>query len=128
MADEELSAFLENQQFLRLEDYVKRGRDLVGMDTGDLKDRWIIEFKKWVATRPRYTDQRAREDIEGELALRGEQPPFDLVKDEVEALRVASRAAMDQLRRDPLALARAERNVAAAMVEFSQSSKAKPAN
>jgi hypothetical protein len=128
MADEEMLAFLENQQFLRLEDYVKRGRELARVDTGDLKNRWITEFKKWVAFRPRYMDQRAREDIEGELALRGEQPPFDLVKDEVEALRAASRTAMDQLKRDPLALARAERKLADDMVEFSQSSKAKPAN
>jgi hypothetical protein len=100
--DHEMLALLENQRLLHLEDYVKRGRELASIDSEELRDRWIIEFKKWVASRPRYMDQRARDDIEGELALRGEQPPFDLVKDELEALRVASRAAMDQLKRDPL--------------------------
>jgi hypothetical protein len=126
--DHEMLAFLENQQLMRLEDYVKRGRELAGIDGGELRERWITEFRKWVAFRPRYMDQRVREDIEGELALRGEQPPFDFVKDELETLRAASRAAMDQLKRDPLALARAERKLADDMIEFSQSSKAKPAN
>jgi hypothetical protein len=126
MADEEMLAFLEHQQFLRLEDYMKRGRELVGVDTGDLKDQWVTEFKAWAAVRS--VNHRAREDIEGELTLRGERPPFDLVKDEFEALRAASRAKVEQLKRDPLALARAERKLTGEMVEFSQISKVKPTN
>jgi hypothetical protein len=97
MADHEMLAFRENRQRLQLEDYVRRGRELASIDSGDLRDRRVVEFRKWVASRPRSMDHRAREDIEGELALRGEQPPFDLVKEELEVLRAASWAAMDQL-------------------------------
>jgi hypothetical protein len=127
MTDEEVLAFLEHQQFLRLEDYVKRGRDLVGVGTDDLRDRWVAEFKTWAAA-PQAVSPGARGDIEGELALRGERPPLDLVKDEFEAIRAACRAKLAQLMGDPLALARAERNLTVEIVEFSQSGKIKPPN
>jgi hypothetical protein len=60
------------------------------------------------------------------LRLRHELPPFDLAKQEFATLRAISRATVERLKRDPLRLARTERDLSQEIDEFGQSGKTKP--
>ena len=117
-------AYLENEQLLEMEAYAKRGRHLAAVDSNELRQRWITEFKNWANNSEKQIDNRAREDIQAELALRGEQPPLDQVKDDWERLKAAQDSYFANL--DPLELAKKERELSKRIDDFQHDSKTRP--
>jgi hypothetical protein len=126
--EEAFDAYIENQPMAQIEDYLKHGRHLVGVGGDELKSRWIAEFRKWAANYGKGVDHRDRKDIEAELGLRGEQPPHDLVKPELAALRAASKADDERRDRDPANLSREAQKLTDKIDAFLQSGKGKPLN
>jgi hypothetical protein len=74
------------------ESYLVRGRRFERLSKEDLSERWIAGFKAWCKDRTLEL-QREFDDTAAELMLRGEEPPFDAVRDETAAL--ADEAARD---------------------------------
>ena len=74
------------------ESYLVRGRRFERLSKEDLSERWIAGFKAWCKDRTLEL-QREFDDAAAELMLRGEEPPFDAVRDETAAL--ADEAARD---------------------------------
>jgi hypothetical protein len=116
-------AYLENIQLEATLDYVQRGRSLAQVDIDELKRRWVVEFKGWVANLEtgNKLDPRPREDIESEMKVRGTEPPWDLVSDDFEAMRKASRAYQARLAQNPAKLAQQERRISEDVEAFRRS-------
>jgi hypothetical protein len=74
------------------ESYLVRGRRFERLSKEDLSKRWIAGFKAWCRNHTLEL-QREFDDTAAELMLRGEEPPFDAVRDETAAL--ADEAARD---------------------------------
>ena len=74
------------------ESYLVRGRRFERLSKEDLSERWIAGFKAWCRNHTLEL-QREFDDTAAELMLRGEEPPFDAVRDETAAL--ADEAARD---------------------------------
>src|ERR1700756_2897380 len=90
--DDIVLAWLRNRSFEQTEDYVRRGRHLADVSTEELKRQWVEAFRIWAANYGT-EDHRVREDLEAELQLRRDEPPFDLVADEINVLKAHSRLA-----------------------------------
>lgn len=84
--DDVILGYFQNQGSLEAENYLKRGRRLKDVETGVLKERWIELYKEFFGARDD-TRRAEREDVSAELALRGEEIPFDAVAVELEALK-----------------------------------------
>lgn len=84
--DDVILGYFQNQGSLEAENYLKRGRGLKDVETGVLKERWIELYKEFFGARDD-TRRAEREDVNSELALRGEEIPFDAVAAELEALK-----------------------------------------
>jgi hypothetical protein len=122
--DELMLAFLRNKGFEHTREYVQRGRNLKEVPSRELKERWVAAFKQMVATLGR-NEPPIRMDIESELSIRGEDPPFDEVKSEFEALQGAVAQATDELRANPEGFKTANDEIAAEVEEFARSSKSR---
>ena len=97
----QMGAWLQNKGLERVEEYAKRGRKLARVDAAMLKQQWIELFKLW-AQEPTDAELRDRfEDIEAELQLRGDTPPVDAVKAEMDGLTKLVKDAFDRLSLDP---------------------------
>jgi hypothetical protein len=100
----EIRAFSRSQAIDRTEDYLRRGRLLAQAESEVLKEQWIATYRKWCHAVRDYDLQRAANDIESELTLRGEEMPIDQVVAEMQMLAEAlkqelQRLGPDQLRR-----------------------------
>jgi hypothetical protein len=117
--DREMLAYLENLRLEATADYVRRGRLLAALDDEELCRRWVDLFKLWVATDfDAGHDHRAREDVESELQLRGKEPPFDRVPDEMAAMSEKSKARTDAMLRNPELAQRMEQRIKADLAAF----------
>jgi hypothetical protein len=124
--DELMLAFLRNEGFEHTRDYVQRGRDLKGVSTQQLKERWVAAFKQMAATlspQRRPIDPPIRLDIESELSIRGEEPPLHEVKPELEAFQRAAKEAIDKLLADPQRAQDVNDELTTDVEEFVRSSK-----
>jgi hypothetical protein len=65
--------------------YLQGGRYLGSLTTDQLKDAWTAAFKTWFASRSA-EDARRMDDASAELGLRNEQPPFETVQAEANAM------------------------------------------
>ena len=83
----EMIAFLQEKALRHTEAYVKAGRRFAPMDIADLNRAWVVSFKVCVRNWRDPNAWAARDDIEAELRIRGQQPPWDLVTDEMDHLR-----------------------------------------
>ena len=88
---EVMLAYLEDLRFDEATDYVRRGRANERKSVEDLEQEWLAGFRAWAdsSARNKVFDRRSLDDLEFEMYLRRVEPPFDLVKNEIEALRVA---------------------------------------
>jgi hypothetical protein len=77
--------FLAHELMNETADYVRRGRRYLSLPLSELNDRWIPAFRDAVSNGmvDRVVDM---DDLAAELRLRGLDPPFDRVADEVEKL------------------------------------------
>jgi hypothetical protein len=100
--DPEMQAYLQSLRLEATADYVRRGRLLAEIDDEELRGRWVGLFRSWVMTDfGAGHDHRQREDVESELQLRGKDPPFDRVPDEMAAMSERSKSRTDAMLRNP---------------------------
>ena len=79
-------AMLESRAMKERADYLRRGREHVGLTTEAAQELWIATFQAWVSDRTQ-NRERAFNDVNAELDLRGESLPFEKVPNEVEVIR-----------------------------------------
>jgi hypothetical protein len=116
-------AHLENKRIEGATAYARRGRPLAAMSDEDLHRDWLLAFRAWAASERdgKKCDHRAQEDMEAEMYLRGNDPPLNLVKEEITTLRVASERRMDQFNRDPKKLLELDQQLSEDLAAFAQS-------
>jgi hypothetical protein len=118
----DVDAYIANQSMLQMEDYLKRGRAFESVEDGTLKSIWVGAFKDIAANFGGPLAWRRYYDVSAELGVRGQEPPFDLVRLEIAVLRAASRERVRKL--DPAKIAKFNEDVD----KFIQSGKEKPMN
>jgi len=96
--DELMRGWIENRLLDQIQDYIGRGRRLVGIDYAKLRREWIAGMKLWSTKSANAEDHKLREDIQAELQLRGYQLPYDSVKDELSKLTAMSEIFIDSLK------------------------------
>jgi len=89
--------WIERQVPEQIADYVDRGRMLAGRDYAELRRHWIYQMRLWSAKSASAEDHKLREDVQAEMRIRGFQPPYDAVKDELVRLEAMSKAFVDSL-------------------------------
>jgi hypothetical protein len=100
---EVMLAYLEDRRLHEAADYARRGRANERKSAEELEQEWLAGFRAWAESSARHKvfDRRSLNDLEFEMYLRRLQPPFDLVKNEIEALRVAQDRRFKWLAHDP---------------------------
>jgi len=66
----------------QIQDYLARGRRFAKLDVGQLKEDWIIAVRSWLAHKDR-TAERMMDGLAAELRLRGLEPPYGAVEQEL---------------------------------------------
>src|SRR5713101_7760362 len=77
-------AFLQHRSIEQTQDYLARGRRFATLDVGQLSEDWIIAVRSWLARKDR-ARERMMDDLTAELRLRGSEPRYDAVKQELAA-------------------------------------------
>ena len=81
-AKKNIYAFLQRRSLEQRRHYLARGRRFVLLDVGQLSKSWITAVKNWLARKDRATEV-TMDDLTAELRLRGLEPPYDAVKQEL---------------------------------------------
>jgi hypothetical protein len=116
-------AHFENKRIEAATAYAQRGRPLAAMSDEDLHRDWLLAFKAWAASERdgKKCDHRTQEDMEAEMYLRGNDPPLNLVKEEITTLRIVSQRRMNKFNRDPKKLLELDRQLGKELAAFAQS-------
>ena len=77
-----VNAFLQYKSTERTQDYLVRGRHFAKLDVAQLNEDWIIAVRSWLAHKDR-TNERKMDDLATELRLRGVEPPYAAVEQEL---------------------------------------------
>lgn len=127
MADDDISkltqAWIENKPLEQAQAYVRRGRCYAELPTDEVKERWVTAFRRMVTDVRDTSLQREPNDLEAELTLRQEQPPFERVRKEMDEFTAAAVAALELLKRDPEKFAKADQEVMNAIEAFRKSTR-----
>ena len=89
-------SWMAEAQMRLVQDYVNRGRQLEHTPEETLAEDWVSLMRAWAAAPESGQDPRRR-DIEAEYSLRGVQPPYELVKAEMEVLARGAVALIQQM-------------------------------
>ena len=81
-AKKDIYAFLQHRSTEQRRSYLDRGRRFLVLDVGQLSKSWITAVKNWLARKDRATEV-TMDDLTAELRLRGLDPPYDAVKQEL---------------------------------------------
>ena len=73
-----VNAFLQHKSMNQMQDYLARGRRFAELDMERLNKDWIIAVRGWLAHKHR-TKERLMDDLAVELQLRGLEPPYGAV-------------------------------------------------
>jgi hypothetical protein len=123
MSDNDLvDAWLANQRIERLEGYIKRGRLLAHISLEELRARWIATIRAWANSLSDFNHEE-REDIEAEMKLRKIKPPYDLVKDRLNAIRSAAEKFGAEILNDPERREAIDRHLTAEIRQFEKRAK-----
>lgn len=87
--------------FERIQDYLDSGRDLASLSIEDLEGRFVAAFKARVANVAQASD--ANDDAEAEYILRSIEPPYHLVKAEIEEMTRQISEAFSKLSNEQIA-------------------------
>jgi hypothetical protein len=100
--DELLLSYLQNDQLGAISDYVGRGRRHAQLELEDVRRQWVSEFRRWVVGLRigRSLNRRIHEDFESELRIRQIEPPWEVVRQDIEGMREAMEGRMRRLARD----------------------------
>jgi hypothetical protein len=77
-----VKAFLQYKSMEQMQDYLARGRRFAKLDAERLNTDWIIAVRSWLAHKHR-TKERMMDDLAAELRLRGLEPPYGAVEQEL---------------------------------------------
>ena len=77
-----VNAFLQHKSMQEMQDYLARGRRFAKLDVGRLNKDWIIAVRSWLAHKHR-TKERKMDDLAEELRLRGLEPIYCAVEQEL---------------------------------------------
>src|SRR5215475_7275751 len=77
-----VNAFLQHKSMEQMQDYLACGRRFAKLGTGQLTEGWIIAVRTWLAHKDR-TNERMMDDLAAELRLRGLEPPYSAVEQEL---------------------------------------------
>jgi hypothetical protein len=77
-----VNAFLQHKGMKQMQDYLARGRRFAQLDVGRLNKDWIIAVGGWLAHKHR-TKERLMDDLAAELRLRGLEPPYGAIEQEL---------------------------------------------
>jgi hypothetical protein len=77
-----VNAFLQHKSLEQTQDYLVRGRRFAKLDVAQLNKDWIIAVRGWLAHKDR-TNERMMDDLVAELRLRGLEPPYGAVEQEL---------------------------------------------
>ena len=91
-----LHAWMADAQLRVIQDYVRHGRHLEHTPEETLAGDWVELMRAWAAAPEKGQDPRRR-DIESEYSLRGLQPPYELVRSEMDALARGAAALIQQM-------------------------------
>jgi hypothetical protein len=81
-AKKHIYAFLQRRSIEQRRSYLAGGRRFVVLDVGQLNKSWITAVKNWLARKDR-ASEITMDDLTAELQLRGLEPPYDAVKQEL---------------------------------------------
>jgi hypothetical protein len=81
-AKKNIYAFLQRRSIEQRRSYLARGRRFVVLDVGQLSKSWITAVKNWLARKDR-ANEVTMDDLTAELRLRGLEPPYDAVTQEL---------------------------------------------
>lgn len=95
---EQVLGWLTNEGSRDVEDYVKRGRQFKEKEIGFLKERWIELYLEMFNFDN--TNGQERNDINAEIELRGEEPPYLTITKELEAYTEKAASEMDRLKKE----------------------------
>jgi hypothetical protein len=77
-----VDAFLRKRSMEQQQYYLLRGRRFADFDVGQLNGDWIHAVRKWLGGKDR-SDELTMDDLAAELRLRGLEPPYSAVKQEL---------------------------------------------
>jgi hypothetical protein len=77
-----ISTFLQRRSIEQRRNYLARGRRFLILDVGQLSTSWISAVRNWLARKDR-TSEVTMDDLTAELRLRGLEPPYHAVKQEL---------------------------------------------
>jgi hypothetical protein len=77
-----VNAFLQHKSMEQMQNYLARGRGFDKLNVGRLNKDWIIAVRSWLAHKDR-TKERLMDDLAAELRLRGLEPPYGAVEQEL---------------------------------------------
>jgi hypothetical protein len=108
-----LDKFIQSKSMDHSQDYIARGRRFSTFDVGQLSEDWIMATRSWL-THKETTTEQIMDDLTSELRLRGLQPPYEAIKQE---LKNRSTTAEESERK------KARREVARKIAEFMRDKK-----
>ena len=77
-----VNAFLQHKSMEQMQDYLARGRRFARLDVGRMNKDWVIAVRGWLAHKDR-ANERKMDDLAAELRLRGVEPPYAAVEQEL---------------------------------------------
>jgi hypothetical protein len=77
-----VEAFLQHKSLEQTQDYLVRGRRFAKLDVAQMNEDWIIAVRSWLTHKNR-TNERMMDDLAAELRLRGLEPPYGAVEQEL---------------------------------------------
>jgi hypothetical protein len=77
-----VKSFLQHKSMGQRQAYLSRGRRFAGLDVGQLNAEWVTAVRSWLARKERKNEQMM-DDLTAELRLRGIEPPYDAVRQEL---------------------------------------------
>ena len=77
-----VNAFLQHKSMKQMQDYLARGRRFAKLGMARLNKDWIIAVRSWLANKYR-TKERLMDDLAAELRLRGFEPPYGAVEQDL---------------------------------------------
>jgi len=82
LAKKNIYAFLQRWSIVQRRRYLARDWRFVVLDVGQLSKSWITAVKNWLARKDQ-ASEITMDDLTAELRLRGLDPPYDAVKQEL---------------------------------------------
>jgi hypothetical protein len=81
-AEAVVNVFLQHKSMKQTQAYLARGRRFAQLDVERLNTDWIIAVRSWLAHKHR-TKERVMDDLAAELRLRGLEPPYGAVEQDL---------------------------------------------